>query len=250
MRDSYQHDLDWLVQRTLEATSLVREALEMTVEAIVERDAAMADTIIAGDDQIDAVYQTIHSEMLGVIARQAPVAGDLRLLTGLGYMAIHIERMGDGCVNIAKLVKLAGPAIYPTDLTARVAAMGKDLISMLDQARRSFEARDVAGARSLARMDDTIDVGNRRVFEIAVGPQMPGELRQWAGYMLLIGRAMERVGDHIVDLGEQIAFIVTGEFEEFTDASHEDSLALPGESSTATAAAIGGHGAPPAQTRG
>lgn len=224
MRESFQHDLEWLVQRTEEALQLVRDAVEKTVEAIVERDAEFADEIIAGDDRIDALYQTIHSEMLGVIARQAPVASDLRLLTGLGYMAIHIERMGDGCVNIAKLVKLAGPHVYPTDLPARLAAMGKDLITMIDHAARAFKERDVALAHELVRLDDAVDEANRRIFEIAVGPQMPQEIRHWAGYMLLIGRAMERIGDHAVDLGEQIAFIVTGEFHEFTDASHEDSL--------------------------
>jgi phosphate transport system protein len=224
MRDSFQNDLDWLVQRTEESLTLVRGAVEKTVAAILERDAELADQIIAGDDQIDAIYQTIHSEMLGVIARQAPVASDLRLLTGLGYMAIHIERLGDGCVNIAKLIKLAGPHVYPTDLTARIAAMGKDLITMIDQAGRAFRERNVDLARGLVRLDDAVDDGNRRVFQIAVGPELPPEIRQWAGYMLLIGRAMERIGDHAVDLGEQIAFIVTGEFREFTDASHEDSL--------------------------
>lgn len=224
MRDSFQNDLDWLVQRTDESLGLVRAAVSKTVDALVERDAALADEVIAGDDQIDTLFQTIHSEMLGVIARQAPVASDLRLLTGLGYMAIHIERMGDGCVNIAKLVKLAGVNVYPSDLTVRIAAMGKDLIAMIDQASRAFAQRDVEMALELVRLDDSIDEGNLRVFQTAVGAQMPPEMREWAGYMLLISRAMERIGDHAVDLGEQIAFIVTGEFREFTDASHEDSL--------------------------
>lgn len=224
MRDSFQNDLDWLVQRTEDALAMVRDGVELTVAAIVERDAALADAVIAGDDKIDAIYQTIHSEMLGMIARQAPVASDLRLLTGLGYMAIHIERMGDGCVNIAKLVKLAGPNVYASDLPVRIAAMGKDLLAMIDQAARAFHERDVEMAIELVHMDDTIDEANLRVFQEAVSPVMAPEVRQWAGYMLLIGRAMERIGDHAVDLGEQIAFIVTGEFREFTDASHDDGL--------------------------
>ncbi|MFY9469448.1 MAG: phosphate signaling complex protein PhoU, partial [Solirubrobacterales bacterium] len=224
MRVSFQNDLDWLVRQTDEALMIARAAVEQTVEAIVERDAELADRIIAGDDRLDAVYQSIQTEMLGIIARQAPVAGDLRLLTGLGYMAIHVERMGDGCVNVAKLVKLAGPYVYPTDLPARLATMGKDLVAMIDQASRAFHDRDVPSALDLVRMDDAIDEGNRRVFKTAVGPNLPPEIREWAGYMLLIGRAIERIGDHVVDLGEQIAFIVTGEFHEFTDASHEDSL--------------------------
>lgn len=220
MRNNFQKDLDWLTSRTEESLGLARDAMEMAIEALLERNEALADEVIAGDDKLDAIYQSIHNEMLGVIARQAPVASDLRLLTGLGFMAMHIERMGDGCVNVAKLVKLAGPQVYPFDIAARVAFMGQSLLVMVDQAARAFRERDVALAQDLVRLDDAIDDANRRVFDTAVSPAMPAEARAWAGYMLLIGRALERVGDHIVDLGEQIAFIVTGEFREFTDASH------------------------------
>lgn len=220
MREGFHNDLDWLTERTEEALGIARDQLELTVEAVVERDPALADAVIAGDDKLDQAYQTIHSEMLGVVARQAPVAGDLRLLTGLGFMAMHIERMGDGCVNVAKLAKLAGPYVYPVDISARIAVMGHSLLQMIDQSARAFEQRDVQLARDLVRLDDAIDDANLAIFDTATGPLLPQEARAWAGYMMLIGRAMERVGDHIVDLGEQIAFIVTGEFQEFTDASH------------------------------
>lgn len=227
MREGFHKDLDWLTERTEEALAMARDALEMTVEALVERDSAMADAVIAGDDKLDRIYETIHSEMLGVIARQAPVAGDLRLLTGLGFMAMHIERMGDGCVNVAKLVKLAGPSVYPVDIAARIAWMGQALLKMIDQAASAFELGDVELAKDLVRLDDSIDEANIAIFETATGPELPAEARAWAGYMMLAGRAMERVGDHIVDLGEQIAFIVTGEFQEFTDASHAEVPAGP-----------------------
>lgn len=220
MREGFHNDLDWLTDRVEESLAMVRDALELSVEAIIERDPALADAVIAGDDAIDRVCKTMQSEMLGIVARQAPVAGDLRLLTGMGFMAVHIERMGDGCVNVAKLVKLAGNASYHSDIHARIASMGQSLLRMIDQASRAFDTRDVALARDLARKDDTIDDANLSIFADAVSPELPPEARTWAAYMMLIGRAMERVGDHIVDLGEQIAFIVTGEFEEFTDASH------------------------------
>ncbi len=224
MREGFHKDLEWLTERTEEALGMARDAIEMTVEAVVERDVTMADAVIAGDDRLDRIYETIHSEMLGVIARQAPVAGDLRLLTGLGFMAMHIERMGDSCVTVAKLVKLAGPNIYPVDISARIAWMGQALLKMIDQAAKSFELRDVHLAKDLVRLDDSIDEANIVIFGTATGPLLPDEARAWGGYMMLAGRAMERLGDHIVDLGEQIAFIVTGEFQEFTDASHAEVL--------------------------
>jgi phosphate transport system protein len=226
MREGFHNDLDWLTGRVEESLAMVRDALELTVEAIIECNMPLADAVIAGDDAIDRLCQTVQTEMLGIVARQAPVAGDLRLLTGMGFMAVHIERMGDGCVNVAKLVKLAGPSHYDTGIQSRIAGMGQSLLRMIDQAARAFDARDVAMAQDLVRMDDAIDDANLRIFAEAVRPDLPPDARTWAAYMMLIGRAMERVGDHIVDLGEQIAFIVTGEFEEFTDASHPTATEL------------------------
>lgn len=220
MRTGFHNDLEWLEERAEEALGMARDALETVLAAVAESSEPLADAVIEGDDRIDNINHLIQSETLGIIARQAPVASDLRLLTGLGYMATHIERMGDCSVNIAKLVKLAGPVAYSPDIVRRLVAMGNALLLMIDQASRAFAARDVELARNLAERDDPIDEANRLIFQVAVGPEIPTEARPWAGYMLLCGRALERLGDHIVDLGEQIAFIVTGEFEEFTDASH------------------------------
>src|SRR5665647_1408841 len=173
MRNSFQDDLEALEVQTADALMIARDALEQTVEALIERDDSLASAVIAGDDKLDDLYQEIHTDMLSVIARQAPVAGDLRLLTGLGFMAVHIERMGDGCVNIAKLLRLAGPESHSADLTARVATMGKDLIAMLDQAARAFEGRDVELATELADLDDAIDEANLKVFKTACSEQVP-----------------------------------------------------------------------------
>lgn len=221
MRKNFQRDLSWLESRTEEALGLARDALELTVQAIIDRDPTLADEVIAGDDKLDELYQTIHNEMLGIIARQAPVASDLRLLTGLGFMAMHIERMGDACVNVAQLLKLAGPGIYPLDISMRVASMGQMLLTMIDQTTQAFLLKDLYLAHDLVRLDDGVDDANLRVFQEAVGPTVPPEARAWAGYMMLTARAFERLGDHIVDLGEQIAFIVTGEFREFADTPPE-----------------------------
>lgn len=224
MRNSFQRDIAWLEERTSHALMIARDAIEQIAEAVIERDLELADSVIAEDDKLDAVYREIQEEMLSIIARQAPVASDLRMLMGLGYMSTHIERIGDGCVNAAKMIKLGGPDAQPFDITARLAGMAKDVLRMVDMASRSFAERNVELALELVRLDDAVDEANRRVFQEAVGPAIPDALREWAGYMLLTARALERMGDHIVDVGEQISFIVTGEFHEFTDASHEDSL--------------------------
>lgn len=224
MRTSFHRDISWLEQRTAFALTIARDAIEQVAESLIEHDLALADAVIREDDRLDAIYLEIQNEMFSIIARQAPVAGDLRRLMAYGNMSTHIERMGDGCVNAAKMIKLAGPEIYPYDITARLAATAKDLLAMTDQAARAFADHNVELAIDLERLDDAIDDANRRVFQVAVGAEIPAELREWAGYMLLMARAFERTGDHIVDLGEQIAFVVTGEFREFTDASHEESL--------------------------
>ena len=229
MRESYQHDLTYLEGRTREAIAAARDALEQLVEAVIERDTEIIAEVIADDDRLDELYQEIHREMLAIIARQAPVAGDLRLLTGLGMMGLHLERVGDSCVNIAKMLQLAGDGGPENDLLARFAAIGKELISMLDQAGLALQQRDVALAVDLVERDDEIDRANRRIFELATLAELPEDARQWAGCMLLIGRSFERIGDHIVDLGELIAFIVTGTFEEFSDASHEQNLGAVGD---------------------
>ncbi|MBA2522306.1 MAG: phosphate signaling complex protein PhoU [Solirubrobacterales bacterium] len=220
-RKQYQDDLVALEERALGGIDLVVETLERTVEAIQHRDVELAQMVIADDDRIDGRYLEVHQSILTLLATQAPVATDLRLIAALLHMIKSIERMGDQCVNIAKLIPLAGHE-PPLDerMLGDVITMGRQVKSLLGQAKAAFAGRDVALARDLVRADDVVDDLNRRCFRLAIEIGDEEDRREWAMSMLLVARALERMGDNAVDIGEQTAFVVTGLFEEFEDASH------------------------------
>ena len=149
------------------------------------------------------------------------MATDLRLIAALLHLMKAIERMGDQCVNIAKLIPIAGHE-PPADerIVKDITTMSKQVQTQISQAKRAFEARDVEMARDLARQDDVVDNLNKEIFRIALEIGDDHDRREWAMTMILVARAIERIGDNCVDIGEQVAFIVTGLFREFQDASH------------------------------
>jgi phosphate transport system protein len=177
--------------------------------------------VIADDDRIDGRYLEVHQGVLSLLALQAPVAGDLRIVAALLHVIKHVERMGDQCVNMAKLVPLAGhePPAEQTMLDL-IQRMGQQARQQVIQCGQAFERRDVEMAQDLVRQDDLIDVLNRDVFHLALELGDDPDRREWAMHMMLVGRCIERIGDNAVDIGEQTAFVVTGLFREFEDASH------------------------------
>ena len=156
-----------------------------------------------------------------MLAMQAPVATDLRLISALLHVMKNMERMGDQCVNIAKIIPLVGTD-PPADerMLGNIYTMGKQVRSLVTQVKRAFETRDVDAARDLVRQDDVVDNLNKECFQIAIEIGDDADRREWAMTMILVARALERIGDNAIDIGEQIAFIVTGLFREFQDASH------------------------------
>ena len=182
--------------------------------------------MIADDDRIDGRYLEVHQSILTLLATQAPVATDLRLIAALLHVIKSIERMGDQCVNIAKLIPLTGHE-PPTDerMLHDIVTMGKQVKTLLSQAKEAFADRDVELARDLVRGDDVVDNLNRECFQLAIEIGDDADRREWGMTMLLAARALERMGDNAVDIGEQAVFVVTGLFEEFEDASHPEATA-------------------------
>jgi phosphate transport system protein len=160
------------------------------------------------------------------------VATDLRLIAALLHVMKNVERMGDQCVNIAKLIPIAGHE-PPADeqMLNNLVTMGKALPAQIKQAKRAFLERDINMARDLVRQDDVIDNLNKECFHRAIEIGDEHDRREWAMTMMLVARALERIGDNAVDVGEQVAFLVTGLFREFEDASHPDADVLPQPSS-------------------
>jgi phosphate transport system protein len=228
VRLHYRDQLEDLEQKALGGVELVIASLERTMEAVEHQDMELAEVVIADDDRIDGRYLEVHQEILTMLATQAPVATDLRLISALLHVMHSIERMGDQCVNISKVIPLTGhDAPVRGEMVDRILLMGKQARSMLSQAKRAFESRDVEMARDLVRQDDLIDNLNKECFRIAVRVGEDQDTREWAMTMMLVARALERIGDNAVDIGEQVAFVVTGLFREFEDASHPGQAPLP-----------------------
>ena len=221
VRVRYQDELERLEERALGGLDLVTASLDRTLEAAQHADVELAGLVIADDDRIDGRYLEVHQELITLLATQSPVATDLRLISALLHVMHHIERMGDQCVNIAKLIPLSGnePPI-DEEMLKRIIMMGRQCRTLISQAKRAFGDRDVELASDLVRQDDVVDTLNRECFQIALEIGDDPDLREWGMTMLLTARSLERVGDNAVDIGEQVAYVVTGLFREFEDASH------------------------------
>jgi phosphate transport system protein len=220
-RAHFQQQLNELETRALGALDLIVEQLDRVLEALNHQDVELAQMVIADDDRVDGRYLEVHQGILSLLALQAPVAGDLRLVAALLHMIKHIERMGDQCVNIAKLIPLSGtePPVH-TELLDALAKMGAFARSEVVQAKAAFAGRDASLAEDLVRQDREINRLNREIFRTAIEIGDDPDRREWAMHMTLVARALERIGDNAVDIGEQVAFVVTGLFREFSDSSH------------------------------
>jgi phosphate transport system protein len=221
VRVHYQAELEQLEASALGGLDLVNTALERTLEAVEHADVELAQIVVADDDRIDGRYLEVHQSLITLLATQSPVATDLRLISALLHVLKNIERMGDQCVNVCKLIPLTGnepPA--DEEMVKRILAMGRQTRTLIVQAKRAFSERDVELARDLVRQDDVVDDLNRECFHLALAIGDDADRREWAMTMLLAARAIERIADNAVDIGEQVAFVVTGLFREFEDASH------------------------------
>src|SRR3954449_13286235 len=210
-RHAFREQLAELETQALGGLEMARQALERTIEAVEQQDIELAALVIADDDRIDGRYLEVHQGILSLLARQAPVATDLRLVAALLHLIRHVERMGDQCVNICKLLPLEGHEPPRDDeMLSKIQAMGRQVIAQMKHARLAFAHRDVELAEDLVRQDDVVDDLNREVFQVAIEIGEDPDTREWAMHMVLVARALERMGDMTVDIGEHTAFVVTG----------------------------------------
>jgi phosphate transport system protein len=220
MRTTFQEELDLLEATLQEEGQLVLRALRGAIKALEQRDEELADEVIAFDDDVDKRYVRIEEGIQLLLARQTPVASDLRLVLAILHVNLHLERMADYCVTIAKLTKLV-PEVDPGPrFIEGFEEMGSRCEEMIRVALDSFGNRDLPGAESLVDLDELIDRANRRVVERILELGGDPEMREYGLRMVVVSRALERIGDHAVDIGEQTAYLLTAEFREFTDASH------------------------------
>ena len=220
-RKSFTDELKRVEEAALGGLDLVGDQIERVIEALENQDVELAQLVVANDDLIDGRYLEVHQTVLSLFALQAPVATDLRVVAALLHVIRHVERMGDQCVTIAKLIPLSGnePPV-DDDVLSRVLHMGRAARSQVSQSKRAFGERNMELAEDLVRQDREINLLNREVFQRAIEIGDDPDTREWAMHMVMVARAFERIGDNAVDIGEQTAFVVTGLFREFSDSSH------------------------------
>jgi phosphate transport system protein len=219
MRVGFHKELAELEAQLQREGDLVLRSLRAALSALERQDAELADDVIVFDDDVDACYLQIEEGIQSLLARQTPVAVDLRLVLAILHNNLHLERMADHCVTIAKLIRLTNGFAGEPGLIEAFLEMGSRAEEMIRVAIDSFAARDVARAETLVELDELIDRANRQAVEQVFQLADDVDARRWGLRMLIVSRSLERIGDHAVDIGEQTVYLVTGEFREYTDAS-------------------------------
>ncbi|MDQ8044760.1 MAG: phosphate signaling complex protein PhoU, partial [Solirubrobacteraceae bacterium] len=206
LRGNFREELNALEASALGGFDMVIEQLDRVATALETQDAGLASFIVADDDRLDGRYLEVNQGILSLLARQAPVAGDLRLVAALLHLIKHVERMGDQCANIAKFVPLVGEdAPRQMEVVVRLVEMGRLVRSEVVQARQAFELRDVALARNVEELDQQVNVLNREIFRFAIDLGTDADEREWLLTMAMVARAFERIGDNAVDIGELVS---------------------------------------------
>jgi phosphate transport system protein len=215
MQKTFHEDLKLLEKKIMGLGALVQFALDGALNALEKRDYELAEKVIDGDDEIDKKYIEIEQVVLELLARHAPVARDLRLISAILHINIHLERMADLCVDIARFVTLTKEFIVNQTILENLLEMGDSAQKMIATSLRAFSERDIELAKNLPKLDDPIDKLNRRIFKEIAASALDEKMLDWATRMVLVSRYLERFGDHAVDIGEQVAFLLTGKVQEF-----------------------------------
>ena len=219
-RQKFHDELEAMESELLGLGTLAERAVGRATDALAHRDAELARAVIAGDDEIDGVYLDLERRILGLLATQTPVATDLRLVSAIMHVNLHLERIGDMAVNIAKIALAVRDLPGSATILSHLQEMSDVVRPMIRLSLEAFARRDLELCLRLPQMDDPVDRLNMGMYkEVAALSSDPDRL-DWGLRMNVVARQLERVGDHAVDIAEQVGFLLTGEFREFTDASH------------------------------
>ena len=219
-RESFHESLERRELELLSLGELASSAVQRAVEALVAHDDAMAEQVVRDDDRIDELYLRLDRELLQLLALQSPVAEDLRLVSAILHSCLHLERIGDQAVNVAKLYLATKDEPGSDGMRQQLREMGDLVVTMLRTALEAFAKRDLDLCLKVPVMDDPVDRLNRATHLEALKLADDPRSLDWGLHMNMAARALERVGDNAVDIAEQVGFLVTGEFREYTDASH------------------------------
>ena len=210
MRDSYHEQLDAIGDGLVEMSRLAGSAVSRATTALLDADLELAQQVIAGDEVVNELYRTIEAQAFDLLARQQPVAGDLRTVITSLRMVSDLERMGDMAVHVAKVARRRYPGTaIPPELQATILEMGQIAQRIVAKAGSVIAARDVETALELDKDDDVMDSLHRQVFrELLDGSWEHG--MECAIDVTLCGRYYERFADHAVSVAQRVVFLVTG----------------------------------------
>jgi phosphate transport system protein len=211
VRDQYHEDLDAITESLVQITRLAGSAINKATQALLDADLAAAESVISGDTAIDDLYADIEARAMELLARQQPVASDLRTVITSLRMVADIERMGDLALHIAKVARRRYPAsAIPPELQATLLEMGQVSQRICAKCSGVISTRDVTAAAELERDDDVMDDLHKRLFTALLDPSWDGGIER-AIDVTLCGRYYERFCDHAVSVARRVIYLVTGE---------------------------------------
>ena len=211
MRDIYHDELDDIGQSLVRMTEMVRAAMECATNALLDGNLAGAERVISNDPQIDALRGDLEERSFQLIARQQPVATDLRVLMTSVHLIADLERMGDLALHIAKIARMRFPEIaVPVELRDVISQMGDVALSLVDKVAEVIKGRDIALAQAIEIEDDSMDALHRKLFTLLLSDNWTHGIEA-AIDMTLLGRYYERYADHAVAVARRVVFILTGE---------------------------------------
>ncbi len=219
MRQQFHTELEHLDGQLVDMTALVAAAMGDATRALLEADLTLAERVIAGDAHIDAIQRQVDERAVELLARQAPVATDLRVVVAGLRMSSTIERMGDLARHVAQVARLRFPHhVVPEDLAPLFAEMGATGVRLAEKAGQVIASRDLAVAAEMGPDDDALDDLHRTVFDELASPGWAHPV-QTAVDITLCSRYFERFGDHAVSLSERVQFLVTGQWDLAADST-------------------------------
>ncbi len=212
MRDAFHDDLDATRVTLVEMCNLVGHAMERATTALLTADLKLAEEVISDDDRIDALHHDLDARILNLMARQQPVAGDLRTLVTSIRMSADLERMGDLAHHVAKIARMRYPATaVPPELALTMQEMGNVAKRIIEKTAGVIQSHDLATATQLEKDDDEMDHLHRKLFITLLDDSWPHGI-ETAIDMTLLGRYYERCADHAVSVARRVYFLVTGEY--------------------------------------
>jgi len=211
VRKTFHGELDQIGRMLVDMSEAVAVAVDDATSALLDADLSLAEKVISGDAGIDRLRDDLDARALDLLARQQPVAVDLRMVITSLKAAADLERMGDLALHVAKVARMRYPAsAVPDDVRGTIREMGAVALSIVNKTRQVLEGQDISLAEQLEREDDAMDALHRRLFAHLLSGEWTHGMEP-AIDITLIGRYYERYADHAVSVARQVIFLVTGE---------------------------------------